>query len=301
MKLNLVVAAVVASLVVCAAQERRRDGDWPLYGRDAGAQRFSPLTQITRQNVGTLQQAWTFDTGAKDLQVTPIVVDGVMYLTGGTRVFALEPETGRPIWTYEAEGPVSRRGVAYWRGNGRVAPRVFVGAGDGRMVALHAKTGEVETAFGERGFLDLKSGVRGDVDGRFMLISPPAVYRDIVITGGSNGENEPSTGLYGDIRGWDAITGKLRWTFHTVPREGEPGVDSWEGDCWRNRSGTNAWSYLTLDEERGLVFAPTGFTRLMHQEGEPSVARVAGRMGIPYALSTLGTSSPEDVAAARGR
>jgi glucose dehydrogenase len=106
--------------------------------------------------------------------------------------------------------------------------------------------------------VDLKKSVRGDADGSFKLISPPVVYKDIVITGGSNGEGEPSTGLYGDIRGWDARSGKLLWSFHTVPRAGEPGVETWENESWRNRSGTNAWSYMTLDVARGLIFAPTG-------------------------------------------
>ena len=91
-----------------------------------------------------------------------------------------------------------------------------------------------------------------------MLDSPPVVYGNILITGGSNGEGSPSSGLYGDIRGWDAISGKLLWSFHTVPRAGEPGVETWEGESWKNRSGTNAWSYMTVDVERGLVFAPTG-------------------------------------------
>ena len=259
MKLNLVAAVLAAaSLVAAFAQQRTGDGDWPVYGRDPGAQRFSPLTQITRRNVESLQQAWAFETGAKDLQVTPIVVDGMMYLTGGTRVFALEPETGKPIWTYEADAPVARRGVAYWRGTSKIPPRVFLGVGDGRMIALDARTGEVAAAFGDRGVVDLKEGVRGDVDGRLALISPPAIYRDIIITGGSNSENEPSTGVYGDIRGWDANSGKLRWSFHTVPRPGERGAETWDGESWRNRSGTNAWSYLTVDVERGLVFAPTG-------------------------------------------
>ncbi|HEV3484151.1 MAG TPA: pyrroloquinoline quinone-dependent dehydrogenase [Vicinamibacterales bacterium] len=259
MKLNLVAALLAAaSLVAAYAQQRTEDGDWPMYGRDPGAQRFSPLTQITRGNVEGLQQAWAFDTGAKDLQVTPIVVDSTMYLTGGTRVFALEPETGKPIWTYEADAPVARRGVAYWRGTSKIPPRIFLGVGDGRMIALDARTGEVAAAFGKGGIVDLKEGVRGDVDGRLALISPPAIYQDIIITGGSNSENEPSTGVYGDIRGWDAISGKLRWSFHTVPRPGEPGAETWDGESWRNRSGTNAWSYLTVDLERGIVFAPTG-------------------------------------------
>jgi quinoprotein glucose dehydrogenase len=234
------------------------NGDWREVGRDSGAQRFSPLTQITTQNVATLQQAWTFDTGSLDLQVTPLVIDGVMYLTGGSAVFALEPETGRQIWKYEASGPVSRRGVAYWPGHANAGPRLYSGAGDGRMVGLYARTGAVVPEFGERGFVDLKRSVRGDADSRFMLISPPVVYKDIVITGGANGEGEPGEGLYGDIRGWDARSGKLLWSFHTVPRAGEPGAETWDRESWRNRSGTNVWSYMTVDVDRGLVFAPTG-------------------------------------------
>ena len=234
------------------------DGEWHSFGRDPGAQRFSPLTQITRQNVATLQQAWSFDTGIHDLQVTPIVVDGVMYVTGGPTVFALEPETGKLIWKYTATGAVSRRGVAYWPGNAKAPPRLFSGAGDGRMIAIDARTGTQVMDFGDHGFVDLKKGVREDQDGQFRLITPPVIYKDIVITGGANEEGEPSKGLYGDIRGWDARTGKLMWSFHTVPRPGEPGVETWEGDSWKGRSGTNAWSFLTVDVERGLVFAPTG-------------------------------------------
>ncbi len=205
-----------------------------------------------------LQQAWAFDTGSRDLQATPLVIDGLMYLTAGSRVLALEPETGKPIWTFESSGPVSKRGVAYWPGDATTPARLYSGVREGRMVALDAKTGRVVPDFGDRGYIDLKGSIRGDVDGAFMLDSPPVIYKDIVITGGSNGEGSPSTGLYGDIRGWDARSGKLLWSFHTVPRAGEPGVETWEGESWKNRSGTNAWSYMTVDLERGLVFAPTG-------------------------------------------
>ena len=233
--------------------------DWRAFGRDPGAQRFSPLTQINTRNVATLEQAWTFDTGSHDLQVTPLVIEGLMYLTGGSTVYALEPETGKRVWTYRSpRGPVSRRGVAYWPGSGGIPPRLFTGGGDGRMIALDARTGALVTTFGDRGIVDLKKSVRGDVDGKFSLITPPIVYKDIVITGGANEEGEPSHGLYGDIRGWDAISGRLLWSFHTVPRAGEPGVESWDEESWKNRSGTNAWSFMTLDVERGLLFAPTG-------------------------------------------
>jgi glucose dehydrogenase len=258
MKLKMLIALLVVPTVASVSRSPvNSDGDWRAFGRDSGAQRFSPLTQITTRNVATLQPAWVFDTGSLDLQVTPLVIDGMMYLTGGSTVFALEPEDGKLTWKYEASGPVSRRGVAYWPGNASARPRLYSGAGDGRMVALDARTGAVVADFGVRGFVDLKQSVRG-VDGALMLVSPPVVYKDIVITGGSNGEGEPSTGLYGDIRGWDARSGRLLWSFHTVPRAGEPGVETWDGESWKNRSGTNVWSYMTVDVERGLVFAPTG-------------------------------------------
>jgi quinate dehydrogenase (quinone) len=259
MRRLLVTGFVIAGIVSLALRRGADpDGDWRAVGRDPGAQRFSPLTQITRQNVGRLQRAWAFDTGIKDLQVTPLVIDGIMYVTGGSIVFALEPETGKQIWKYDAHAAVSRRGVAYWPGDTSTPARLYSGAGDGRMMALDAKTGTLVTSFGSGGFIDLKESVRGDVDGQLMLITPPVVYKDVVITGSANGEGEPSTGLYGDIRGWDARSGKLLWSFHTVPRAGEPGVETWEGESWKNRSGTNAWSFLTVDVDRGLVFAPTG-------------------------------------------
>jgi quinoprotein glucose dehydrogenase len=258
MKPTFVLTALLLSSALAGAPGPTADGDWPAFGRDPGAQRFSPLTQITRQNVGRLRQAWSVDTGIKDLQVTPLVINGVMYLTGGPYVFALEPETGKQIWKYDAHAAVSRRGVAYWPGDTTTPPRLYSGAGDGRMMALDARSGTLVTTFGDHGFVDLKQSVRDEEDGQFKLTTPPVVYKNIVITGGENEEGEPSTGLYGDIRGWDAHSGKLLWSFHTVPRPGEAGIETWEGTSWKNRSGTNAWSFLTVDSERGIVFAPTG-------------------------------------------
>ncbi len=232
--------------------------EWPSVAHDPAGQRFSPLTQITPKNVKTLRQAWAFDTGSTNLQVTPLVVGGRMYLTAASTVFALKPETGTVIWKYEAPGAVSRRGLAYWPGDSNTEPRLYSGAGDGRMVALDVRTGQPAPGFGEAGFVNLKDSVRGDVDGRFSLVSPPAIYKNIVITGGNNNEPQPSRGLYGDIRGWDARTGKLLWSFHTVPRAGEPGVETWEGESWRNRSGTNMWAFITVDVQNGLAFVPIG-------------------------------------------
>lgn len=231
--------------------------DWPHPDHDAGGQRYSPLTQITPSNVGSLQIAWTFDTGVPGITTRPIVAGGLMYVTAGRDVTALTPETGTVVWRFTAPATVSRRGVAYWPGDANTPARVLFGAGT-RMMALDAKSGAPATGFGSGGSVDLTESVRGEVDGRFALYSPPAVYKDIIITGGNNGEQVPSYGLYGDIRGWDARTGRLLWSFHTVPRAGEPGVETWEGDSWKNRSGTNMWAFFTIDEQRGLVFAPLG-------------------------------------------
>jgi quinoprotein glucose dehydrogenase len=247
---------LIAVILLFVTAQVQRDG-WSSPGGDPGARRFSALTQITRDNVGTLRQAWSFDTGARNLQGTPTVIDGLMYVTGGASVFALEPETGKQVWRYVARTKVSRRGVAHWPGTGTLTPRVYVGADDARLVALDARTGEPIAGFGTAGSVDLKAGI-GGVDGPFTLDSPAVVYRNVLITGGSNNEGEPSTGLYGDIRGWDARDGRLLWSFHTVPRAGEPGVETWAGESWKNRSGTNAWTYLTLDPDRGIVFAATG-------------------------------------------
>lgn len=252
-------AAVTVAAAAClgVALVAADSTDWSYHDHDAGGQRYSPLKQITPANVAELQPVWTFDTGATNIQVTPLVVGGRMYISAGKKIAALEPETGKVIWTFTAPGVVSRRGVAYWPGDGKLGPRVYSGSGP-TLVAIDAATGTPAADFGEAGYVDLKAGVRGDYDGPFSLVSPPIVYRDLVITGGNPSEQAPSYGLYGDIRAWDARTGKLVWTFHTVPRPGEPGNETWQDDSWKNRSGTNMWAFFTIDLARGIVYAPLG-------------------------------------------
>lgn len=231
--------------------------DWPMYGHDPGALRYSPLKQINTRNVSRLQRAWTFHTGKPGSEAIPIVVNGVMYTAAANGIFAIEPETGKQIWHFEA-ARVALRGLAYWPGTKAIHPRLYVGVRDG-MIALDATTGKPATGFADEGLLNLKRGVAdGLPDARISLQSPPAIYHDIVITGSANGEGAPSTGAYGDIRGWDAVTGKLIWTFHTVPHPGEPGHETWPKNAWKNRSGTNVWGFMTVDVKRGLVYAPIG-------------------------------------------
>jgi quinoprotein glucose dehydrogenase len=231
--------------------------DWPSYGNDPGARRFSSLRQIDTGNVGRLTPAWTFRTGKPGSEAVPIVVDGVMYVTAPDGVYALVPETGELLWKYAA-APTALRGLAFWRGPGSLHSRIFTGNGP-FLLALDVTTGKPAPGFGKEGHVDLKEGVLGDLkDARYTLQSPPAVFGNVIITGCSNGEGSPSAGAYGDVRGWDARTGKLLWTFHTVPRPGEAGAETWPLNGWKNRSGTNVWGFFTVDEKRGIVYAPLG-------------------------------------------
>ncbi len=246
----------LCALVFLAAAGFART-DWPSYGNDPGAMRYSALRQINAGNVGNLKVAWTFRTGKPGSEAVPVIVGGVMYFTAPDGVYALVPETGELLWKHEAS-PMALRGLAYWPGARGSRPRVFAGNGH-LLLALDAATGKPAPGFGDEGRVDLKKGVLGDLkDGRYSLQSPPAIFEDVVITGCSNGEGSPSEGAYGDIRGWDANTGKLLWTFHTVPRPGEPGADTWPAGGWKNRSGTNVWGFFTVDVKRGIVYAPLG-------------------------------------------
>lgn len=247
-----------ATLVAgCCLATLQAQDDWPVFGHDAGAARYSPLKQINTKNVSRLRPAWTFHSGSPGSEATPVVVGGVMYLTQPNGIFALEPETGKLIWKYEIAG-AAIRGLAYWPGDKSTHARVIAGVRD-KVVAIDVTTGKPAPGFGDEGVVDLRKGVAdGLPEARLSLTSPPAVYQDIIITGSATGEGAPSTGASGDIRGWNAHTGKLVWTFHTVPRPGEPGHDTWPKDGWKNRTGTNTWGFITVDVERGIAYAPTG-------------------------------------------
>lgn len=247
------------SILICllAAAALPAQTDWPMYGHDPGATRYSPLKQVDVSNVARLQRAWTFHSGKPGGEGIPVVINGVMYATFPNGVFALQPETGKELWHFDAE-KVALRGLGYWPGDRNTHPRLYVGTGS-HLAAIDAVTGKAAVGFGREGLADLKQGVLGDLPDAIMgLQSPPVIFKDLVITGSVPNEGKPTKGAYGDIRAWNARTGKLVWSFHTVPRPGEPGVETWGPDGWKNRSGTNAWGFLTIDMERGLVFVPTG-------------------------------------------
>jgi membrane-bound PQQ-dependent dehydrogenase (glucose/quinate/shikimate family) len=277
----LCAALLVAPFASVAPAPRPTRAEWRSWSNDPGAERYSPLAQIRRDNVSRLAPAWTFDTGELALGrgtapgtkagfvSTPIVVDGVLYVsTPSSRVFALDAETGQKRWVFdpqEGRSPRlfnSHRGVAYWEAaTGAKDRRIFTGTVDGRLFALDAATGRPLATFGSAGFVDLRAGV-ADANPKSpawgaRVTSPPAVWHDVVITGWGLPET-PSKGPSGDVRAFDARTGREVWRFHTVPRPGELGHDTWDGDSWRERSGANVWSMMSVDVERGLVFLPVG-------------------------------------------
>jgi membrane-bound PQQ-dependent dehydrogenase (glucose/quinate/shikimate family) len=279
--LILCLTVLVFNALPCRAQPRATE--WRFYGGDQAGTRYSPLRQIDRRNVGRLQRAWVYHTGELDLglatssfkasfSATPLVVGGVMYLTTpSSRVIALDAETGGELWKFdpqagrETRGFNSHRGVAYWegpraRGKGRDR-RILFGTVEGKLYALDAETGKACPDFGAGGVVDLRAGVEGgawrDPTWGARVTSPPVVYKDIVVVGWGLPES-PAKGPSGDVRAYNVRTGAPVWTFHTVPRPGEPGHETWEGDSWKGRTGVNVWSMMSVDEGRGMVFLPVG-------------------------------------------
>ncbi len=193
-------------------------------------------------------------------EATPLVIDGVMYLsTPHSRVVAVDPTDGKEIWSYQLPASVpSTRGVEYWPGDGQTPAQIVFGSSEGKLYSINAKTGKPNDNFGDNGIVNLNTPeILHGLPGRDGLSSPPKVYKDMVITGGTTQENPPH-GPAGDVRAWDMHTGKLRWTFHSIPQPGEPHHDSWGGDSWKDRSGVNVWGFFTVDQQRGIVYMPFG-------------------------------------------
>jgi quinoprotein glucose dehydrogenase len=286
---------VLALVIVSAAIAQSTGGsskEWPTYGHDPGGMRFSPLTQITPQNVDQLRVAWVYHmkpagaippvgrgggeagevpagggrgrgrggSGFRSSEVTPLVIDGVMYFsTPYSRVVALDAAGGKELWAYQLPaGNPSMRGVEYWPGDAQTPAQIVFGSTDGKLYSINAKTGKPNDGFGDNGIVNMNTPeiMRG-LPGRNALTSPPIVYKDLVIAGGTTQENPPH-GPAGDVRAWNMHTGKLAWTFHSIPAQGEKYNDTWAGESWKNRSGVNVWGFLTVDAQRGIVYMPFG-------------------------------------------
>jgi quinoprotein glucose dehydrogenase len=240
-----------------AASARRYRG-WPAYGGGTEQIRYSSLNQITRKNVRQLDVAWTYDSGETGgLQTNPIVVGGVLYTTTPRhRVVALGAGTGAPRWTFDSTlpGRGPNRGVMYWS-DGK-EQRIFT-AQTHYVYALDARTGKPVPGFGRDGRIDLREHLGRDAAAQsIQLTSPGVVFRDLIIVGGRVSEGLPAAP--GDVRAYDARTGALRWTFHTIPHPGEFGHDTWPADAWTYSGGANNWAGMALDEQRGIVYVPTG-------------------------------------------
>lgn len=257
--------------------------DWPEFGSVAGGNQYSPLTQVNGENVERLEIAWEFHTGdvsdgegevesTTAFEATPIVVDETLYFCSPfNRVFALEPESGKQIWTYNPKIDLSGRyanqlvcrGVSYWQGSdggGACETRIFTATNDARLIALDAASGKPCAAFGEAGEVDLTDGV-GKIQwhGEYQITSAPTVAGDLVAVGSAVSDNARVDAPSGVVRAYDARTGELRWAWDPAPLDSDGESEAGSEPVARYRLGTpNVWGPMSFDAERDLLFAPTG-------------------------------------------
>lgn len=264
--------------VLCASVAWGSALEWPFYGGDQAGTKYSTLDEINRDNVRNLQVAWTWKTEERPIdefktvpgmfETTPLMIGGTLYLsTPYNRVVTLDADTGRERWSYDPkayeDGQVPNgtgfvhRGVAAWRDSNSRRLRIFMNSRY-RLIAIDAETGKPISGFGDNGVVNLVRGLRWEINPKhYTNTSPPIVYKDLVIVGNGVADrlvykNDPP----GDVRAFDARTGKLVWTFHTVPQKGEYGSDTWEQRSETYTGHTNVWAPMTLDEQRGLLYLP---------------------------------------------
>jgi len=262
--MKLFLSLLALGVLVCGMAARPEEKappasrDWPVWGGGPENTHYSPLTQIHRGNVKGLEVAWTFDTEEQGgLQTSPIIVDGVLYgITPTQKTFALDAASGKLLWKFDSgiKGTQPERGLAYWS-SGK-DKRILVGVMN-FLYALDAANGKPVPGFGNDGRIDLRRDLGRDPETESVaLTSPGVVYKDLIIVGGRNPETLPAPP--GDIRAYDVRTGKLRWSFHTIPHPGELGYDTWPANAWKTSGAANNWAGMALDRERGVVYVPTG-------------------------------------------
>jgi quinoprotein glucose dehydrogenase len=255
----------------------KSDSEWQAYARDGAGTHYSPLSQITRANVANLKVAWSYRTGAMDVkgrsvrnaafEATPILADGMLYLsTPFNRVIALDPITGKEKWAYDARVDLTRgyseltsRGVSTWSDAATGKRRIYVATIDARLIALDAANGEPCRDFGQEGQVDLTRDVRLVDRGDYQVTSPPAVIGDLLIVGSSMGDNRGVELERGVVRAYNARTGKLVWSWDPIPKDAhDPARKTWQDDSAQKTGAANAWSIISVDPVRNLVFVPTG-------------------------------------------
>ena len=244
--------------VQAAKSPKPTQQDWATYGGAPENDHYSPLAQINRRNVKQLTVAWSFDTGEEGgLQTSPLEVEGVLYgITPTQKIFALDAITGRLLWKFDSgiRGTQPDRGLSYWA-DGK-EKRLLVGVMN-YVYALDAATGAPITSFGKSGRIDLREDLGRDPSSlSIYLTSPGVIYKDLLIVGGREPETLPAPP--GDIRAYDVRSGRLRWSFHTIPRPGEFGYDTWPREAWKSSGAANNWTGMSLDPKRGIVYVPTG-------------------------------------------
>jgi quinoprotein glucose dehydrogenase len=242
----------------CRSDPSQHRSDWPVYGGQVEGDHYSPLSQIDRGNVHRLKEAWKFDAAEEGgLETNPIIIGRTLFAySASQKVIALEASTGKLLWKFDSGVHSSQpaRGLAYWSDgqHGRILAGVM-----NYLYALDAETGKVIPTFGEQGRIDLRKGLRGDyLSQSIALTSPGIIFQDLIIVGGRNPETYPSPP--GDIRAFDVRTSNLRWSFHTIPHPGEFGYSTWPADAWKTAGSANNWAGMALDEQRGILYVPTG-------------------------------------------
>jgi quinoprotein glucose dehydrogenase len=256
--------ATIGLLIVVSGAPARQSSDpsdvgWKVYGGSKSQDHYSPLRQITRENVNQLRVAWTFDTHETGgLQTNPLIVGRTLYgCSPSQKVIALDATNGKLIWKFDPGLPGTQpvRGLTYWSDGTQNV--IFAGALE-YIYALDAQSGKVIPTFGANGRIDLREGLGEEHPERFFaaLTSPGVIYQDLLIVGFRTPESKPA--LHGDIRAYDVRTGILRWSFHTIPHPGEPGSETWPANSWKDTGAANNWTGMSLDEGRGIVYVPTG-------------------------------------------
>jgi quinoprotein glucose dehydrogenase len=256
------VAAATASLLVAVVAVNQRAASqadaayttWSDYGGSPDSMQYSALAAINRTNVTKLERAWFYPVPGDPVRLpfNPIAVDGVLYIAGVKGlVVALDAATGKELWSSTEQAP--ERGVTYWENVDRSDRRLLLNTGGG-LRAINATSGALIRTFGKDGFVDMRTGEPRRLAGPNK--SPGRIFENLIVVGSNTGEGYGSPP--GDLRAYDVVTGRLVWTFHTIPRPGELGSETWPPDAWKYAGGANTWGEITVDRKNGIVFAPTG-------------------------------------------
>lgn len=274
---TLFASMIILALISCATvpdevPKASGDGEWPDYARDKAGTKYSPLDQINRDNVRSLQIAWRWQFPADQAaeqhpefltfiyEATPLMIDGVLYAnTSFNQIAAIDPSHGHTIWTYDPQAYEARshsRGMAYWTDG--TQKRLYINTADGRLISVDASTGQPAAGFGEGGEVNLVEGLRRNPSAQeFGVTSPPIVVGDVLVVGSTVSDARPhGKKPPGDVRGFDVRTGEELWAFHSIPEAGEFGVETWEEESWKHTGNANVWTLMSADEELGYVYLP---------------------------------------------